>query len=129
MDLKDRITTYIQNHHPIPYSKLLRVAQSKGYTEMEVLTVLDAVHKNKQITTKTRKDEIWYDITIAPPAPKPQTHLTWLRNNYPPMNSTNDGSGIDVGDLSWMFLKTKEERDAFKAEMSGKPLYMKKKYA
>ena len=74
MELKERIIKYISNHHPIPYTRILQVAQSKGYTEIEVLTALEQVHKDKQITTKTRKDEIWYDITIAPPAPKPQTH-------------------------------------------------------
>lgn len=130
MNLSDRIIAYITNHHPIPYSRLVQVAAGKGFSEMEVLQALDKVHKSKSIVTKTRKDEIWYDlITIAPPKPPP-THLAWLRHNYPRMTEETDGSGIDI-DYSFLFLKTKEERDAYLAEAKGMSVHMlnNKKYA
>ena len=127
MELKDRLTTYILKTAPVTYDTLIRKATERGYTELEVLTALEQVHKDKRIKQTTKGDTIVYKLATER-EPKPQTHLTWLRQNYPPMDNTNDGSGIDMGDLSWMFLKTKEERDAFKAEMSGKPVGYNKRY-
>ena len=127
MELKDRLTTYILKTAPVTYDTLIRKATERGYTELEVLTALEQVHKDKRIKQTTKGGDVVYKLATQK-EPKALTHLTWLRQNYPPMDSTNDGSGIDMGDLSWMFLKTKEERDAFKAEMSGKPVgYAKSK--
>ena len=128
MELKQRIIAYIIKNAPVTIDTIIAKATSKGYSELEVLNTLEQVHKDKRIKQTTRGDTVVYTL-YTQKEPKPQTHLQWIRDNYPPMNSTNDGSGIDIGDLSWMFLKTKEERDAFKAAMSGKPVYMKKKYA
>jgi len=101
----------------------MSVAQSKGFTELEVLTALDTVHKDKRITVTNLKAGVTYRPTAAKAVKEPGSHLTWLRNNYPRMDETNDGSGIDI-DLSWMFLKTREERDAYKAAVSGRPAHL-----
>ena len=127
MELKQRIISYIIKNAPVTIDTITAKATEQGYTELEVLTALEQVHKDKRIQQTTRGDTVVYTL-YTHKEPKAPTHLTWLRDHYPPMNSTNDGSGIDVGDLSWMFLKTKEERDAFKAEMSGKPVGYNKQY-
>jgi hypothetical protein len=122
MDLNERIIKYIESHHPISYSKIVQVAAGKGFSETEVLQALDKVARNKSITTKVRKDEVWYDLITITPVTTP-TYITYWRNNYPPMTPDNDGSGIDI-DLSWMFLKTKDERDEYKAAAKGVPKHM-----
>jgi len=124
MTLSDRLIRYIQNHHPITLDRLISVAQSRGFTELEVLTALDTVHKDRRITVTNLKAGVTYRPTAPKAVKEPGSHLTWLRNNYPAMDETNDGSGIDI-DLSWMFLKTREERDAYKAAVSGRPVYNK----
>ena len=127
MELKQRIISYIIKNAPVTIDTITAKAAEQGYTDLEVLTALEHVHKDKRIKQTTKGDTVVYTL-YTHKEPKAPTHLTWIKNNYPPMDSTNDGSGIDVGDLSWMFLKTKEERDAFKAEMSGKPVgYAKSK--
>ena len=128
MELKQRIIAYIIKNAPVTIDTIIEQATSKGYTELEVLNTLEQVHKDKRIKQTTKGGTVVYTLATHK-EPKALTHLQWIRDNYPPMDANNDGTGIDVGDLSWMFLKTKEERDAFKAEMSGKPVYMKKKYA
>ena len=127
MELKQRIIAYIIKNAPVTLDTIIEQATSKGYPEFEVLNTLEQVHKDKRIKQTTRGDTIVYALATHK-EPKPQTHLQWLRDHYPQMDSTNDGSGIDIGDLSWMFLKTKEERDAFRAEMSGKLVGYNKRY-
>jgi len=128
MSLHERIIAYVSNHYPLSMSALEGIVLSKGFTLDDLYTALERVHKDKRIVQSTRRGEVWYSPYIEPPTPPPQKHLEWIRANYPPMTPDNDGSGIDVGDLSWMFLRTKEERDAFRAEMSGRPVYVKNKY-
>ena len=127
-ELQDRIVQYVTTVNSlVSLEKLLSVATAQGFSEGEVLAELSTI--DKKLKSVVRGEQVYYTTLPPKKEPKPQTHLQWLRDNYPPMDSTNDGSGIDIGDLSWMFLRTKEERDAFRAEMSGKPVYMKKKYA
>jgi hypothetical protein len=128
MELNQRLITYILKAAPVTMDKLIDVATEKGYTLDEILTALEQVHKDKRITqTANTASVVTYKLATVKERPD---HLAYIRNNYPPMTPENDGSGIDVGDLSWMFLKSKEERDAFRAEMSGRPVYMvKSKYA
>ena len=117
MELKDRIIAYLEKHHPITDAKILALAKSKGYTDAEVYAALELVHTDKRISTKARGDVIWYDIYVAPP-PKPvPTHTQWLAANYPwPEHFEMPFPEID---LSWIFLKTKAERDEFRAMMNG----------
>jgi hypothetical protein len=123
MTLEERIIKYIENHNPISYTTIVQVAAGKGFNEMQVLQALDKVGRNKGITTKTRKDEVWYYLVPAPAPVIAPTYHSWLRGNYPPMTADNDGSGIDV-DFSWLFLRTAEERDAYRAEAKGVPMYV-----
>lgn len=106
---------------------VIEVATAKGYTELEVLNALESVHRDKRISyTANASGVVLYKLANA--SKPPTDHLKWVRENYPRMTPGNDGSGIDI-ELGWMFLKTKEERDAFMAEMKGGPVrYNKKRY-
>lgn len=123
MELKQRIITYILKNAPVTYDTILEKATSKGYTKLEVLETLELVHKDKRIKQTTKGDTIVYQLATAKEPPS-MSHLKWVRDNYPPMTPENDGSGIDA-DFSYLFLRSKEERDAFMAEMSGRPRYVK----
>jgi hypothetical protein len=120
MNLRDRIIAYvIKKNSLVSSEKLVSVASGAGFSEGEVLQVLSSI--GNKLKSTVRGNQVYYQI---PPAPKtPVDHLAWVRNHYPPMDSTNDGSGIDI-DYSFLFLKTKEERDNFKALASGRPTYM-----
>jgi hypothetical protein len=125
MELRDRIIAYITaSQSLVSLEKLVDKGQSAGFSEGEVLATLSTIGSKLKATV--RGSQVYYQI---PPAVKtPTDHLAWVRANYPPMTPETDGSGIDI-DLSWMFLKTKEERDEFKALASGRPVYIKNKYA
>lgn len=123
MELPDRIIAYIENHYPIPYGKIVQVAAGKGFTELQVLEALEKVNKHKQIETKTRKEEIWYSIVPVVEPKAPPTYLSWVSRNYPypPDDWTEPFPEIDLGA---MFLRTKEERDAYDAQVKGVPIHM-----
>lgn len=128
MELKDRIIKYILNNPNTTMDTIIGEATSKGYTQHEVLTALDSVHKDKRIThTANASGVVVYRPAKAKVSTVP-THVTYWHDNYPPMTTDNDGSGIDI-DLSWMFLKTKDERDDYKAAAKGLPKHMMNTYA
>jgi len=121
MTLTERLTRYILNHHPITLDRLTEVAISKGFTELEVLEAMEQVHKDKRISVTNLKNGVTYRPAVTK-APKPMTHLTWLRDNYPyPENFEMPFPEID---MSWMFLRTKEERDEYLAAAKGVPKHM-----
>jgi hypothetical protein len=124
--MHELIITRILNHGIVTLGELEDRATQRGLSLSELYTALDKVHRDKRIKRGVRQGEVYYEVM------KPNTHfdhLVWWREHYPPMDETNDGSGIDV-DFSWLFLRTVEERDAYKAEAKGVPMYVynKKRY-
>lgn len=126
-ELQERIITYVTKVDAlVSLEKLLTVTAAKGFSEGEVLAALSSI--GNKLKTTVRGDTVYYQV---PPIKKPPIdHLTWVRHNYPRMTEETDGSGIDI-DYSFLFLKTKEERDAYLAEAKGMPVHMlnNKKYA
>jgi hypothetical protein len=120
--ISNRITDYILNRTATTLSHLESVVVSAGYTVDELYNVLQEVHRNKAIARTVRGGEVVYTKAVKR---TPLDHHAWIRTHYPPMDSTNDGSGIDI-DMSWLFLRSREERDAYKAAASGRPVYMVK---
>ena len=121
MELSKRLLAYIEKHFPVSDETLMRIANSKGFTQSEVYNALEVVGRDRSITTKVRGSAIWYTMFIAPIA-KPALVLPpypWPENFVMPFPEI---------DMSYIFLKTKEERDAYKAEASGRPLHMLKKH-
>jgi len=86
---------------------------------------LETIHRDKRIARKVLKGEVVY--TPAPKPKLPGSHLSWTDKHYPPMDETNDGSGIDA-DYSFLFLSP-EELDKYKAEVRGVTYIPKKRYA
>lgn len=123
--MHELIITRILNRGVVTLSELEDRATQRGLSLSDLYVALDKVHRDKRIVRKVLRGEVTYV-----PAPKRSevvnSHVTWFKENYPPMTLENDGSGIDL-DLSWMFLKTKEERDEYKALASGKPIWQVKK--
>jgi hypothetical protein len=119
--LTTRITDYILKRTATTLTQLEGVVVSHGFTLDDLYTALEQVHRNKSIARTVRQGEVVY-MKKAPPK-SPTDHLAWVRANYPwPDNFEMPFPEID---MSFLFLKTKEERDAFKAEMSGRPVYTK----
>jgi hypothetical protein len=120
MELHERIIAYVQKHHPLRLSSLEGVVLSKGFTITDLYTALEAVHRDKRITRRVLKGEIVY----SPAVEKTVTvgsHVAWLTANYPRYDYEMPFPEISYAGL---FLKTKEERDAFRAEMTGRPVYL-----
>ena len=126
MELSKRLLAYIEKHFPVSDETLMRIANSKGFTQSEVYSALEAVGRDRSITTKVRGSAIWYTMFIAPIA-KPALVLPpypWPgRDGIPEFVMP-----FPEIDMSHLFLKTREERDAYKAEASGRPLHMLKKH-
>ena len=94
--------------------------------DMNVMdNALQRIHKLKNINRRTKKGTVVYSLQVIKPK-SPTPHLDWVRDNYPPMTSSNDGSGIDM-DFSYLFL-TPEEMEKYKAEAKGRVYIPKKKY-
>lgn len=119
--LQDRIVTYVVTvKRPVSLEKLLSVSTAKGFSEDEVLAALQGI--GKRLKSTVRQGEVYYSIPTAPKK-RHDSHVDWLRDNYPrPSTFVMPFPEID---MSWMFLKSKDERDAFMAEMSGRPRYTK----
>jgi hypothetical protein len=119
--LTTRITDYILKRTATTLTQLEGVVVSHGFTLDDLYTALEAVHRNKSIARTVRQGEVVY-MKKAPPK-SPTDHLAWIRANYPWPDSFE--MPFPEIDMSFLFLKNKEERDAFKAEMSGRPVYTK----
>ena len=100
-------------------------AQKHGI-DMRVLDrALEKLHKNKHIDQRVKKGTVFYKIKVIKKI-GPVTHLIWLRENYPVMTDSNNGSGLEA-DYSYMFLSP-EDLDKYKAEVAGRAYVPKKRY-
>lgn len=128
--LLTRVTDYILKRTGTTLGQLEGVVVSAGLSLDELYAALEVVHKDKRITRRVIKGEIVYTPTPEPKAPT--DYLKWVRENY-----AWPGTGgtppfvmpFPEIDMSFMFLRTKEERDAYKAEASGRPIWQVKKKA
>lgn len=122
--LATKLVTYITTNPGCTYSGLLARAITHGLSEDTLLQALTLVHKNKAIKTSTSGGEITYSLAMVKPITA-ISHVSWIKDHYPPMDSTNDGSGIDV-DFSYLFLRP-EELEQYKAEAKGRGFIPRKK--
>ena len=123
--MKDLILTAITKNPGITLSELEQRAEKRGVPLLELYAVLETIHRDKQVTQTTKGDDVVYRPTSTVPRRTTSTsHLTWVRQHYPwPDKFEMPFPEID---MSWMFLRTVEERDAYKAAAKGQPLYMLK---
>lgn len=122
MTLVDRIIKYILKRETTTLMQLEGVVVSNGFTLDELFIALETVHKDKRIQyTANASGEITYRPARARVSSTP-THVEWLRDNYPyPDNFILPFPEID---MSYMFLKTHDERMEYKAQAKGVPRYM-----
>ena len=115
------ILAAIQQSNTLTYSQLSERATKRGLSLDELDEYLIRVMKDKNVKSTVRGEEIVY--TWSPPKPRTAiSHLQWKNDNYPVMDSSNDGSGIEA-DYSYMFL-TPEELKQYKADAKGIPVHM-----
>jgi len=127
--LTTRITDYILKRTATTLTQLEGVVVSHGFTLDDLYTALEAVHRNKSIARTVRQGEVVYmkkappkvyTPPVLPPYPHPPQCEHGLRST-----ACDHCRPFPEIDMSYLFLKTKEERDAFRAEMSGRPVYTK----
>lgn len=118
--LPQLITTRIIRDGSVTLSQLEHRATERGVSLSELYAALERVHRDKRVERTVKAGEVIY--RKAMPKKSPLDHHTWLREHYPPMDETNDGSGIDI-DLSWLFLKP-DELVEYKAAAKGVPKHM-----
>lgn len=123
--LSQRIIAGILKKPDMPYSTLEAHANKLGIAPGIFQTAMSLVHKSSEVYGRIKGGEIVYAPKVKK-SKEPGSHLRWLRNNYPRMDSSNDGSGIDV-DYSYLFLSPTELQD-FKAELKGMKFIKKKQY-
>ena len=121
MTLPERIIRYILKKQTTTLIELEGLVVSKGYTLDQLFSALEHVHKDKRITnTANASGEITYRVAARKVSVQPG--LDWIRNNYPPMDSTNNGSGLEA-DYSYLFLSP-DEMKQYKADAKGVPAFM-----
>ena len=121
MLLQDRIITYILKKQTTTLIELEGLVLDNQYTLDELFTALETVHRDKRITnTANASGEITYRVASKKKSATPGTD--WLRDHYPKMDSTNDGSGLEA-DYSYLFL-TPDELKQYKADARGVPAFM-----
>jgi hypothetical protein len=123
MSLSKLIVTRILKDGEVTLTQLETRATERGVSLDELYNALQEVHRNKAIARTVRGGEVVYTKAVKR---TPLDHHTWLRTNYPPMDSTNDGSGIEA-DLSYLFL-TPEELEKYRAEIRGVQYIPSKRY-
>ena len=112
------LLTAIKNNPGITLTQLEQRATKRGVPLSELYAALEKIHRDKTIKQSTKGDEVIYtyvgEVTVKQEF---GSHLTWVRRNYPPMDDTNDGSGLEA-DYSYLFLSP-DEMKKYKAEVSG----------
>lgn len=111
------IITRILNRGVVTLSELEARSKERGLSLSDLYAALDIVHRDKRIKQTTKGNEIVYTPTVARVVKDPTPHLSWLRANYPAMDETNNGSGIET-DFSYLFLSP-DELAEYKAAAKG----------
>lgn len=112
------IITRILKRGVVTLSELEARATERGLSLSELYAALEHVHKDNRIQqTVNSKGEVTYKPATAKATPS-TSHLTWVRHNYPPMDNTNDGSGLEA-DYSYLFLSPAEMKEYKEAQRGG----------
>ncbi len=124
--LAKKILIYIEKQSgDVTYTAIEERAKLRGIDPDVLDQALAKLHRFKKVEQRVIGGEIVYRPTRIK-KPTFFSHLTWVRNNYPPMDSSNDGSGIEA-DYSYMFL-TPEDLEKYKAERQGRTYIPSKRY-
>jgi hypothetical protein len=124
MNLSSLIITRIIKDGEVTLSQLEHRATERGVLLSDLYAALERVHRDRRITRNVSKGEVVYSKAV-PKSVTLMTHLIWVRENYPYPDKDWQEPFPEI-DLGAMFLRTKEERDEYKAAVSGRPVYMVK---
>lgn len=121
-----KLVEYIVTNPGCTYTTINTRATAHGISPDILEQALTIVHKNKLIQTKVIGGDIVYSIAVEKTKTLPGGK-EWVTANYPKMDETNNGSGIEA-DFSYLFL-TPEELLEYKAKVKGVAYLPKKRYA
>ena len=125
-----------QSNELLSYTTLLDRAGQLGIEQNIFDAAIERLQKTKRVTVKVKGDEIYYKALEKPKPKAFDSHLQWLKENYPyptPCSAT-DCHGLCVAcmpfpeiDMSYLFM-TPDEMKEYKAQMKGLPVHMLKHY-
>ena len=124
MELKQRLTAYILKTAPVTMDTLIAKATEQGYSELEVLTALEQVHRDKRINqTANTAGVVTYKLAISKNTILSKEEMD---KDYPEMDETNNGShsAFALLDYSYLLLSPSEVE-----EYKSGGRYTKKRYA
>jgi len=116
MNLANSIFKRIYVDGPFTFDQLEERALKKGINIDDFYAAMEIVNKNRKLTIsgKTYKRKVVKKPTFG-------SHLTWLRENYPPLiHGVNDASHpvFDGIDYSWLFM-TPDEAKEYRVMLKG----------
>lgn len=121
-----KMLAYIEKEdRDVTYSELEKRALLHNIDLSLLDVALGLLHKHAKVKQRVKGGDIVYCSAKEKPRP-PSPGLEWLKHNYPAMDSSNDGSGIEA-DYSYLFLSP-EDLDKYKAEAAGRTYVPKKRY-
>ena len=100
---------------------------SKNGIDLDTLDIaLTKLHNHKKVDQRVKGGDIVYR-SIVPKKKVFQSHLTWLRENYPAMDDSNkcEHPAFINCNFDYLFL-TPKDLEKYKAEVKGR-VYMPKK--
>ncbi len=116
--LAQKLVLHITEVGHTTFDKLEARARTHGIDMYTFDAAIALIHKLPSIKRTVAMGTVKYQLqSVEKKVKEPGSHLTWVRNNYPVMDSSNDGSGIDL-DFSYLFM-TPDELDAYKAAVRG----------
>ena len=131
-DTAQLIINKILKDGEVTLSQLEHRATERGVSLSDLYTALEDVHRDKRITRRVLKGEIVYSPAVERTATV-GSHVSWLTANYPHPHQCDHGVRyttcehcMPFPEISYagLFLKTKEERDEYKAAATGRPVYL-----
>lgn len=96
--------------YSVSYAEIEQRAASHGIEAVPLAHAMQVLHKSTAIKVTQAGGDLYYRPAPAKKESGVATHLTWVRDNYPEMDSSNDASheAFSELDFSWMFLPPEE---------------------
>lgn len=115
--LADKIAAFIIKEKGASYGAIKARASEKAIDPLVLEQALERLHRNPMIHRTMSGGDVQYSVKVVKPVGV-ATYVTWVRNNYPwPQDFVMPFPEID---MSWMFLRTLEERQAYKEAAAGR---------
>lgn len=116
--LADKIAALIVRERGASYTEIRQRAQAKGIDPLVLEQALERLHKNPMIHRTMAGGDVQYTVKVAKAPMGVPTHVTWVAEHYPwPEEFVMPFPEIT---MDWLFLKTLEERQAYKMAAAGR---------